>query len=144
MAWLVRVTAFGHATAYTALDVISGITAGYFTSRLPEGTPRPEEVSLIFRIGTPVGELGSWALLVATTLLLLDGLRRLGPRAAGLVVLPVGAWLVHVDHIFAPEGAAGMALIGVGAALVTWWSYDDTQLPGAQRQPIRRDGRHSG
>jgi len=139
-----RVAAFGYATAYTALDVISGVTAGYVTSRLPDGTPRPEEVSLIFRIGTPVGEVGSWALLLATTVLLLDGLRRSGPRAAALVVLPVGAWLVHVDHIFAPEGVAGMALIGVGTELVTWWSFDDTQLPGAERQPIRCGGRHSG
>jgi hypothetical protein len=144
VAWLVRLAAFGYAVAYTALDVISGVTAGYVTSRLPDGTPRPEEVSLIFGIGTPVGELGSWALLVATSLLLLDGLRRLGPRAVALVVLPVGAWLVHVDHIFAPEGVVGMALIGVGTALVTWWSHDDTRLTGAERQPIRSDGRHSG
>lgn len=88
--------------------------------------------------------MGSWALLLATTLLLLDGLRRFGPRAAALVVLPVGAWLVHADHIFAPTGVAGMAFLGVGTALATWWSRDDTQPPEAQRQPIGDDARHSG
>ncbi len=114
VAWAVRVAAFGYATAYSALDVISGVTAGYVTSRLPEGASRPPEVSSIFRIGTPIGEVGSWALLVATTLLLLDGLRRLGLRGLPLALLPAGAWAVHVDHIFAPTGVIGMVLLGLG------------------------------
>ncbi len=118
VAWLVRLGAFGYATAYTALDVISGVTAGYVTSRLPNGARRPDEVSSIFRLGTPVGEIGSWALLLATTLLLLDGVRRLRLRGLPLVVLPVGAWLIHTDHIFAPVGVVGMLLVGVGTAMV--------------------------
>lgn len=116
VAWAIRVAAFVYATAYSALDVISGVTAGYVTSRLPEGASRPPEVSSIFRIGTPIGEVGSWALLAATTVLLLDGLRRLGLRGLPLVLLPAGAWGVHVDHIFAPTGVIGMVLLGLGTA----------------------------
>jgi len=126
VAWSIRLGAFGYATAYTALDVISGVTAGYLTSRLPEGAARPEAVSWVFRIGTPVGEVGSWSLLLATALLALDALRRMGARGALLLVLPAGAWLVHVDHIFAPVGVTGMALVGVGTALATWWRGPDT------------------
>jgi len=125
VAWLVRLGAFGYATAYTALDVISGVTAGYVTSRLSDGARRPEEVSSIFRIGTPVGEIGSWALLLATTLLLLDGVRRLRVKALPLVVLPVGAWLIHTDHIFAPVGVVGMVLVAVGTA----WAVHTREVP---------------
>lgn len=127
LAWMIRLGAFGYATAYTALDVISGVTAGYVTSRLPAGASRPEEVSWIFRIGTPVGEVGSWALLVATTLLLFDGLHRRRSRALPLTVLPVGAWLVHSDHIFAPVGVAGMVLIGLGTAAAAYGARSSTR-----------------
>ena len=66
--------------------------------------------------------LCSWALLLATTLLLVDGVRRLRARAVVLLSLPLGAWGVHVDHIFSPTGAAGMLLIAVGTAAAVWWS----------------------
>lgn len=122
VAWVVRLGAFVYATAYSALDIISGVTAGYVTSRLPDGASRPSEVSAIFRIGTPIGEVGSWALLLATALLLVDGVRRWGARAATLLTLPVGAWFVHVDHIFSPMGVAGMALLAVGTGLVVAWT----------------------
>ncbi len=70
-------------------------------------SPRPEAVSLLFRIGTPLGEIGSWALLAhlcpagrstrsAAT----------APSGAVALVLLPGAWLVHVDHIFSPRGVA--------------------------------------
>lgn len=117
VAWLVRVAAYVYATAYTALDVVSGIGAGWVTSRLPDGATRPQEVSWLFRIGTPIGEVGSSALIVATVVLVLDALRRRGAAATPLVLLPAGAWAVHSDHIFAPVGALGMAMIAVGTLL---------------------------
>lgn len=114
VAWLVRVTAFGYAAAYTALDVVSGIAAGYVTWRLGEGVPRPDEVRYLFVIGGRLGEVGSWCLLAAAATVTADALWR-HRRAAlpGLVLVP-GAVLVHLDHIFAPQGAAGMALVGLG------------------------------
>lgn len=113
LAWLVRITAYVYATFYTALDVVSGIGAGYVTHRLGPGVPRPAAVSDLFAIGTPLGRIGSWALVACCALVLLDAALRLGARALpGLLLLP-GAWLVHLHHIFAPAGAAGMALLGL-------------------------------
>ncbi|GHJ59939.1 hypothetical protein NOK12_24570 [Nocardioides sp. OK12] len=136
LAWLVRVSAYVYATFYTALDVVSGIGAGWVTHQLGPGVPRPPAVSQMFRIGTPLGEVGSWALLVCVVLLLSDQVVRRGPRAlAGLPLLP-GAWLVHVGHIFAPEGVAGMALLAVGTAGLA--------LVGATREKSARSVQPSG
>lgn len=116
VAWVVRVAAYIYATFYTALDVISGVAAGWVTRELGPGVPRPDEVRLLFRIGTPLGEIGSWALLATVTVLLADQLWRHGARAAGGALLLPGAWLVHTDHVFAPGGVVGMALVGLGTA----------------------------
>ena len=118
VAWLVRASAYGYATFYTALDVISGIAAGYVTHELGPGVPRPPEVSLLFSIGTPLGRVGSLALIACCALLTLDLMRR-GPSWAALLLVP-GAVLVHVGHIFAPTGVAGMTLLGVGTAGAAW------------------------
>jgi hypothetical protein len=112
----IRLAAYVYATFYTALDVISGIAAGYVTHELGPGVPRPEAVSLLFRIGTPLGEIGSWALLVACALVVVDQVRRHGAIGAVALVLLPGAWLVHVDHIFSPQGVLGMVLIGLGTS----------------------------
>lgn len=109
---------FVYATFYNALDVLSGVGAGWVTSRLPSGSPRPDEVRSIFAIGTPLGEIGSWALILAAVVIAGDAVLRLGGRGAvGLLLVP-GALLVHVDHIYAPWGALGMALLGVGTGLL--------------------------
>lgn len=137
LAWAVRVSAYLYATFYTALDVISGIAAGYLTRELGPHTPRPDEVRLLFRIGTPLGEIGSWALLVCCTLLVFDQLYRHGLTALPTIVLVPGAWLVHVDHIFAPTGAAGMALIGLGTGWLAVLASrpSERQLPDEARWP---------
>ena len=113
VAWAVRVTAYVYAAAYSALDVISGIGAGYITWRLGEGVARPDEVRFLFVIGGRLGEVGSWALIACAVVLVLDAVRRLGLAGAPALVLVPGAVLVHVGHIFAPTGVAGMALLGV-------------------------------
>ena len=118
LAWVVRVGAYGYATFYSALDVISGIAAGYVTHELGPGEPRPEAVSLLFRIGTPLGHVGSVALIACCALLTLDLLVR--RRAWPALLLVPGAVLVHVDHIFAPTGVAGMVLLGAGTAGAAW------------------------
>lgn len=117
LAWGVRLTAYVYATAYSALDVISGIGAGYVTWRLGEGVGRPDEVRYLFSIGGRIGEVGSWALIGCTVLVAADALRRSGWAALPGVLLVSGAVLVHQDHIFAPTGVVGMALIG----LATGW-----------------------
>ena len=124
LAWLVRLAAYVYATFYTALDVVSGLAAGWVTHQLGPGVPRPEAVSQLFRVGTPLGRVGEWALLLVVLALVVDRLVRHRADAAtwalGAVTLVPGAWLVHVGHIFAPEGVAGMALLAVGTA---WWAH---------------------
>ena len=120
VAWVVRLTAYVYATAYSALDVISGIGAGYVTWRLGEGATRPDEVRFLFAIGGRIGDVGSWALIACAVVLALDAVRRLGPAAVpGLALVP-GAVLVHVGHIFAPTGVAGMALIALATGYLAW------------------------
>ena len=128
VAWLVRLTAYVYATFYTALDVISGIAAGYVTHELGPGVPRPEAVSLLFRIGTPLGHVGSVALIACCALVTVDLLVR--RRAWPALLLVPGAVLVHHDHIFAPTGVAGMFLLGVGTA-ATAWSARRATFPAA-------------
>jgi hypothetical protein len=114
VAALAVLAAFVYATAYTALDVINGIGAGYVTWRLNPSAPRPDEVRSLFDIGSPIGEVGSWALLLAVAVVALDALARRRARAVpGLLLIP-GAWMVHTDHIFWPVGALGIGLVGVG------------------------------
>jgi hypothetical protein len=114
VAWAIRLGAYGYATCYTALDVISGIAAGWVTHQLGPEVPRPEAVSQLFRIGTPLGEIGSWCLVATVIVLLVDQLVRRGlPALTGVSVVP-GALLVHSNHIFSPLGVLGMALLGIG------------------------------
>jgi hypothetical protein len=122
VAWAVRITAYVYATFYSALDVISGIAAGYVTHELGAGVPRPDEVRLLFRIGTPLGEIGSGALIACASVLVFDQLAR--HRAWPVVALVPGAVLVHVDHIFSPYGVVGMALVAAGTAGASLWRPD--------------------
>lgn len=134
LAWVVRLGAYTYATFYTALDVVSGLAAGWVTHQLGPGVPRPEAVSQLFRIGTPLGRVGEWALIVVVLALVVDRLVRhrgdVPTWAVGAVTLLPGAWLVHVGHIFAPEGVAGMGLIGVGTAFWAW------RLRRSERAPL--------
>lgn len=116
LAWAVRLTAYLYATFYSALDVISGVGAGFVTRALGPDVPRPEAVSQMFRIGSSLGEVGSWALLACVVLVLADQARRHGVTAlVGAPLLP-GAWLVHTDHIFPPFGVLAMVLLAAGTA----------------------------
>jgi hypothetical protein len=114
VAVLVTVLAYVYATAYSALDVISGIAAGYVTSRLPAGATRPDEVRSLFAIGTPLGHVGSVALVLAGLLLTLDAVRRHGARGAVGLLVVLGALMLHRWHIYPPYGSAGIALVGLG------------------------------
>jgi hypothetical protein len=122
-ALLVLVAAFGYASAYTALDVVDGIAAGYVTDRLGPGRPRPEEVNYLFDIGRPLGEWGSWALLLAALVVVADAVRRSQLRAVPAALMLPGAYLVHTHHILAPLGATGMVLVGLSTG---WLAYVDS------------------
>ena len=134
VAVLAVLAAFGYATAYTTLDVVDGIAAGYVTHRLGPGVPRPDEVRYLFDLGRPFGEWGSWALVLASVLVVGDALWRHRLRALPALLMVPGAFLVHDFHIFAPEGAAGMVLVGSSTAWVAHVSA------GAAAQNSRSSG----
>ncbi|MBF4162809.1 hypothetical protein [Nocardioides acrostichi] len=134
IAWIVRLAAYVYATFYTALDVISGIGAGWVTHQLGPDVPRPEAVSQMFRIGTPLGRVGEWALLVAVLAIVVDlAVKRRIEALAGVLLVP-GAWCVHLDHIFSPTGVTGMVLLGVGTALVA--ARQNFSPRGATESPV--------
>jgi hypothetical protein len=117
---VVVVGAFLFGTAYNALDILSGMAAGWLTDEIG-GSTRPRAVSLIFRLGNPLGEIGAWALVVAALALAVDAWRRTGVRGvAGALVVLVGALLVEEFHIYPPWGSLGIALVGVGSGVVAW------------------------
>jgi hypothetical protein len=118
VALLVVGLAFVYAVAYTALDVVSGVAAGYVTYRLGPGQPRPDEVNYLFHIGGGIGVWGSRALMLAALVVTIDVVRHTRVRGLPVVLLVPGAYLVHVDHIFAPLGVTGMVLVG----LATGWA----------------------
>lgn len=118
---VVVLAAYVFATCYTALDVISGIGAGWVTDKLPPNTLRPEAVTLSFDIGGKLGEVGAWALLVAAVVLTLDAVRRHGPvLAAPALFLVVGAWFLRTEHIFPTGGVLSCVAIGVGTGWLAW------------------------
>ena len=119
VAWVVRLGGYLFATAYTALDVISGLAAGYVTVELGPGQLRPQAVSEMFEVGSTLGDLGSWGLIAAAVALVADRTRRLDvPGLSGAAVLVVGAVLVRIDHIFVSLGVVGMVLVGLGTGIV--------------------------
>ncbi len=111
-------TAFVYATLYTALDVVSGIGNGYVTWQLgDDAEPRPRAVSLAFRIGTMMGDVGAWALLAAAVLVVIDVFRRHGARLGTVVpaaLLVAGSWFLRSEHIFWFWGSMSCLAIGVG------------------------------
>lgn len=113
LAWVVRLTAFGYATFYTALDVIYGVAAGDVTRQMGEGYQRSADFSAMLRVGVDLGEVGSWSLLACGVALVVDQMGRHRVWGLPALALPVGAWLVHIDHIFSPHGVIGMVLVGL-------------------------------
>jgi hypothetical protein len=118
LAWVVRLTAYGFAVFYTALDVVYGVAAGDVTRDMAEGYRRSADFSAMLRTAVDLGEVGSWSLLACAAALVVDQLGR--HRLAGLPALALlpGAWLVHRDHIFSPGGVVGMVLLGLATGLL--------------------------
>ncbi len=130
LAWLVRsrrdplaiaviVAAYVYATFYTALDVISGIGNGYATWQLGDAAvPRPASISLAFKIGTMLGDIGAVALLIAAVLLTIDEFQQrpvvLSASVVACGLVTVGSYLVREEHIFWPWGALSCIAIGLG------------------------------
>ncbi len=113
------VLSFVYATFYSALDVLAGVGNGQIVLAAGDAE-RPQAVNVLFGFAGRLGEVGSWALVIAAVVVAVDHLVRYGVRAAGGLLLVPGAWLVHERHIFPPEGVVGMVLLGVGTGALAW------------------------
>lgn len=113
-AWLALLAAYGFATFYTALDVLSGIGAG-----LAVEAGSGELVGRLFEVGDALGRAGVWmllasALLTGAALVQRDGVRVL----PGVVVLAGSCFPFMTGHIFHPTGVYAMVGVGAGTALI--------------------------
>jgi hypothetical protein len=140
LAWVVRVAAFGFAVFYTSLDVVYGVAAGRVTADMGEGYRRSDDFSAMLRVAVDLGEVGSWSLVVAGLALVVDGVVRQSWLVVAALLVPVGAWMVHVDHIFSPHGSVGIALVGVVTAVQ---ARNVPKLAGDRMQPSAGWTRHS-
>lgn len=114
VAALARVAAYGFATFYTALDVLSGIGAGLVVE-----AGVGELAGRLFEIGDALGHAGVWMLLAAAVLTGLALLPRDGPRVLpGAAVLAAACFPFMTGHIFHPTGVVAMLLVALGCALV--------------------------
>jgi hypothetical protein len=105
---------FVYATAYTALDVAEGISAGYVTYRLGPGVPRSEAVPLLFDIGEAIGSVGVLGLVAAAIAMAALAGRRAGMRALAPGALLVVACLSFLDsHITPWRGVLTVLAIGI-------------------------------
>ncbi len=113
-ALLALLAAYGFATFYTALDVLSGIGAG-----LAVEAGSGELVGRLFGVGDALGRAGVWMLLASALLTGAALVRRDGVRVLpGVIVLAGSCFPFMTGHIFHPTGVYAMVGLGVGTALI--------------------------
>lgn len=118
-----RIAAYGFATLYTALDVLSGIGAGLVVE-----AGAGELAGRMFSVGDPLGHAGAWLLMGSAVLTGLALLPRDGIRVLpGAAVLALACVPFRTAHIFHPEGVYAMLGVAAGCALIAV----------ARRAPVR-------
>lgn len=123
VAVLARVAAYGFATFYTALDVLSGIGAGLVVE-----AGAGDLAGRLFGVGDALGHAGVWMLLAAAVLTGLALLPRDGMRVLpGAAVLAAACFPFLTGHIFHPTGVFAMLLLALGCGLIA----------AARREPVR-------
>jgi len=116
--WGVVVAAYLYATAYSALDLIAGVAAGFVSYQAGPDARQPAAVGDLFDVGNQLGELGVWAFLTAAVLVSVDQVRRHRIRALAPALLLVGAGISFLDsHIYRWSGVVTVLVIG----LATGW-----------------------
>jgi hypothetical protein len=103
LGWAGRVLALVFVPFYTALDAISGISAG--TLQKVGGTA--EQLNALFSTGRPLGQVGSYAFLATIVLIL-------GSTWLAAVVLITAGYLFTTSHIYWPKGVIAMLGFAVG------------------------------
>ena len=114
VAWVARIAAYLYACLYTALDTISGISAGIVTQY-----GGSQGMLDLFAVGDELGHIGVWFLAGATLLAGALLFRRDGVLVLpGTVIALVSAWAFYRFHIFHPYGALAMLGYAVGFGLM--------------------------
>lgn len=130
--WVSRIAAFCYATFYGALDALAGIATGTVLRR--SGADNPDdvpEIGWLFAVGSDLGNVGAWALLIASIATAAALLRRRGVLAlpGGLVL--VGASVSFLDsHIYWPAGVITMLAMAVGFGLLAMSERPGNAAPG--------------
>ncbi len=137
LSWLVRLAAYVYAVFYSALDVLGGIGAAYVVREAGPGVPRPDVVPVLYEIGDALGSIGSFALIACGLALTVDQVRSYGLAGVPVLAAVPGAWLVHTDHIFAPSGVIGMALVGAATGVAAWNSQEIRWSSTATSERVR-------
>lgn len=144
LAWLVGIAAYLYATAYTALDVIAGVAAGFVTYEAGPGARRPSEVVYLFDVGNQIGEVGVWAFLTASVLVAGDQAWRHRLRGVVPGLLLVLAAVSFLDsHIYPWLGVVTVLLIGLATGWLALLSEPGADSPGQPGSAARVDPQNS-
>ena len=113
LGWAGRVLAVVFVPFYTALDAISGISAG----TLQKVGGSAEQLNALFATGRPLGQVGGYAFLAAIVLILgstwLAGQRSWLFWVAAVILITAG-YLFTTSHIYWPKGVIAMLGFAVG------------------------------
>jgi len=121
VALAIGLAAYLYAVAYTALDLIAGVAAGFVTYQAGPEAQRTEAVVDLFDIGNQLGELGVWAFLTASVLVALDQVWWHRMRALVPALLLVVAGISFLDsHIYPWRGVVTVLVIGLATG---WLAY---------------------
>lgn len=135
LALIVIAAAYVYATAYTALDVISGAGAGYVTYRLGPGQLRPKEVSYLFHLGGHLELVGAAGLFIAGVAVGIDAIRRFGPAAVIPALAMTAATIsFFTSHIFWFRGAFTVFVIGLATGWFAWLAARATVKHGVSHR----------
>ena len=114
LSWTVSILGLLYAAFYTALDVLAGIGAGGLQhAGMHDSTP------VVFRLGSDLGDIGSYAFIAACALAAAFAVRLAGLRAVpGAVLVLAGSVLFLTRHIYFPVGVLGQLCLAAGWVLL--------------------------
>lgn len=113
LAWTARVAAFGYATFYSGLDILTGIGVGALLQRQSD----VQAIEAVAAIGRDLGRVGSVFFIVACVAISLALVKRVRRAALpGAVVLVIAAVVFGESHINGPAGVLAMLALAAGFA----------------------------
>lgn len=134
LAWTARVAAFGYATFYSGLDILTGIGVGALLERQSDA----QAIEAVGATGKDLGLVGSVFFIVACIALALTLFKRDGrDTIPGAVVLVLAAVVFGARHINGPAGVLAMLALAAGFAWLAAVSFraEPTQAVSSAASP---------